>query len=166
MEFLQNDQLKIEIHELCHVQQAYLGTSNSAISAMNSDPAYPILGFGWEHTEAHQKFVTITNFTITLELDHWIVELPENSVFKEIYSINQNELSAELCSLYLLNEMGEKFARYDAGPVRYLEDFDEVGYRIQPLDFDVSRYLTPEIVEWLETYMILPRANAPAGAGR
>ena len=33
----------------------------------------------------------------------------------------------------------------------------------QVRNFDTSKYLTPEMVEWLETYMILPQITEDAG---
>ena len=161
-QFLDSINLHTEIHELCHIQQDY--------HLMQQETPGPRVwpDHGWYDTEANRTLMKITGFTEIREQDVWDFALPSDSVFKEIYSTNPAELSAELCTLYLLNEMGEKIAKYEMGPVRYSQDFDKVGYRIEPAvdDFDVSRYLTPEIVKWLETYMILPRANVTAGMRR
>ena len=39
------------------------------------------------------------------------------------------------------------------------------GYALRstPIEIDLNTYLTPEIREWLETYMILPEITEDAG---
>lgn len=62
------------------------------------------------------------------------------------------ELSAELCMMHIMDTIGlpssYRFGKYSLSVGHFV--------RIPDRDFDTSKYLTPEIVEWLETYMILP----------
>ena len=54
--------------------------------------------------------------------------------------------------MYLLEKMGER-SNYD------YEKYDNAGeyyVEIPVQKTDISKYLTPEIRQWLETYMILP----------
>ena len=127
------DELMTEVHELCHIQQRYhlaqQETSGPRFSPYN----------GWYDSEANKEFMRITGFT---ESVGGIFQLPNNSVFKEIYSTNPTELSAELCALYLLDKIGQR------------SDYD-----IDRPNFNLNRYLTPQVVQWLETYMVLPYPN-------
>ena len=54
--------------------------------------------------------------------------------------------------MYFLDKMGmESNYRYEEyHPIYYTSLIANIR------DFDVSPYLSPEVVEWLETYMILP----------
>ncbi len=76
----------------------------------------------------------------------WV--LPENSIYNEgIYgSHNPGELSAELCSVYLM---------YNAS----LEiDMDENLFNI--FKESDSKYLTDEVIAWLEKYVfVLPESR-------
>ena len=56
--------------------------------------------------------------------------------------------------MYLLDRMGER-SNYDYETYKY----DSYGgyYEAVPIrTTDISKYLTPDIVEWIETHMILP----------
>ena len=122
--------LHTEIHELCHIQQKYYSVQQA--------PLNQTLHIEIEiyKTDANKEFMDTVGFT---EPTEWNFELPEDSVYREIYSKNPIELSAELCSLYLLDKIGQR---------------SEYVFTIP--NFNLNRYLTPQIVEWLETYMILP----------
>lgn len=59
--------------------------------------------------------------------------------------------------MYLLDKMGER-SSYD------YETYSDGKFRKVPIrNFDTSKYLTPEVVEWLETHMILPQITEDAG---
>ncbi len=127
------DELMTEVHELCHIQQRYHLTQQET-----PGPRFAPYN-GWYDSKANRDFMRITGFTESAE---GYFQLPNNSVFKEIYSTNPIELSAELCALYLLDRIGQR------------SDYD-----IDRPNFNLNRYLTPKIIEWLETYMVLPRPN-------
>ena len=137
--------LHTEIHELCHIQQGYY--------LVQQAPLNQTLHIEIEiyKTDANKEFMDTVGFT---EPTEWNFELPEDSVYREIYSKNPIELSAELCSLYLLDMIGEE-SKYAL--ITYHSDYE--GPKV-PNPFDPYRYLTPEIIEWLETYMVLPYPNA------
>ncbi len=141
-------QLSNEIHELCHVQQYYY-----LMQQETPGPRFAPYN-GWYDSKANREFMRITGFTESAE---GYFQLPNNSVFTEIYSTNPVELSAELCSLYLLNRIGED-SEYTRLPYD-LSDNPEAGIQILTSSFNPNRYLTPEIIEWLETYMVLPYPN-------
>ena len=124
--------LHTEVHELCHIQQNYYVVQQAPLNQYIpvNDKAY--------RTEAMKEFMQLTGFT---ENPKWNFTLPENSKYREIYSTNPIELSAELCTFYLLDTLDLKSTKYGS-------------------NFNYDRYLTPEIVEWLETYMVLPRSNS------
>ncbi len=122
--------LHIEIHELCHIQQFYY----SAQQAKLNQEIY--IGIAMYKTDANKEFMDIVGFIEPTERNF---QLPKDSIYREIYSTNPIELSAELCTLYLFEKMGMRTPEYAS--------------------YDPHRYLTPEIVEWLETYMVLPYPN-------
>ena len=125
--------LHTEIHELCHLQQNYYSVQQAPLNQIIH------IHIDKYRTDANEKFMDIVGFT---EPTEWNFELPEDSIYKEIYSKNPIELSAELCSLYLLDKIGEKNSYHTENP-----------------NFNPHKYLTPQIVEWLETYMVLPYPN-------
>ena len=102
----------------------------------------------------------------------WKWVLPEDSIYTNIYSRNPIELSAELCTLYILDKIGATSVyRYDRYVYGFKQDrIDEIqssgyfewiplpSFRNGPYarEFDTSPYLSPEVVEWLETYVVLP----------
>ena len=81
--------------------------------------------------------------------------LPQNSVYRDIYADNPIELAAELCSMYLLNRMGER-SNYDYETYNYERGYYE---KVPIRTTDTTKYLTPDITEWLETHMILPNID-------
>ena len=150
---LRENVLHTEIHELCHIQQEYYTVQQFIPYRYNS-----FLGSDWYSTEAYKKFQNLTGFKEIQTESYLDFSLPENSIFKEIYSTNPKELSAELCTLYLLEKIGEE-SLYTSLIYTDLDDPEYEGYKILKTPFDSSLYLTPEIVEWLETYMVLPYPN-------
>ena len=127
--------LHTEVHELCHIQQMYYLVQQAQLNQ------YIKTYDGLFEVEANKEFMDIVGFT---ENPEWNFYLPTNSIYKEIYSKDPVELSAELCTLYMLDKIGEKSA--------YTTD------RTRP-NFNPHRYLTPQVVEWLEKYMVLPTFN-------
>ena len=139
--------LHLEVHELCHINQAWQWIQGVHIDIDTSS----WLGDNWRyslyHSQAGQEFINLTGFT---QVDDLIWRLPTGSIYKDLYSIKPIELSAELCAMYLLDRMGER-SKYD-----YYRNYGRTLYEVPIRNFDTSKYLTPEIREWLETYMILP----------
>ncbi len=138
--------LKMEIHELCHINQAW-----QWIQDIHLDKRIYNAFYDFEISPQGKKFIDIIGFTSlgqTLGSRAW--QLPSDSVYKNIYHKDPAELSAELCSMYLLDKMGERssydYETYNSGKF----------YRVPIRTIDVNKYLTPEIREWLETYIILP----------
>ena len=138
--------LKKEIHELCHInqnwywlQQLEFNSYSRYYGALLQFPDFP----------HGQTFIDLVGYKKNTNRD-WI--LPTNSVYRDIYSKDPIELAAELCSMYLLERMGER-SNYDYQ--RY--NYGGYGFRRVPVrTTNVNKYLTPQIREWLETYMILP----------
>ena len=137
--------LASEIHELCHINQNWHWVQQLTPSAF--------IGYrssSYFYTSPHgQTFIDLVGFKQN-NTGKWT--LPLNSVYRDIYSKNPKELAAELCSMYLLERMGER-SSYDYE--RYNNDeryYEEIPIRTTNL----NKYLTPQIRQWLETYMILP----------
>ena len=76
------------------------------------------------------------------ENPEWSFQLPDDSIYRELYGGNPIENSAELCTLYLLERIEQRSI-----------------YHLGNETFNPYRYLTPEIVQWLEKYMVLPHPN-------
>ena len=139
-EYLAAKSLKTEIHEMCHITQGWQWAQGLSVLIEN-DRSFNI-------SEYEKEFINLVGFTQT-NSGKW--RLPVGSAYRRIYSFDPLELSAELCAMYLLDAMGE--------PSSYeFETYSGGGYTRLPQrrDFNTSKYLTPEVVEWLETYMILP----------
>ena len=115
-----------EAHELCHVQQNYYD-----VQGYRPGQVRPGWFVGYQ-SDAARRFIELVGFRRLSNSWEW--ELPSDSIFRNIYSTNPHELSAELCSFYILNQAGVS----------------------NPYVPNMERYLTPEIVEWLEKYMVLP----------
>ena len=136
--------LTTEIHELCHINQNWYWVQQLTPGAsIRYNP------FSYFYDSPHgQTFIHSVGFK--QNSNTWT--LPQNSVYRDIYSTEPIELAAELCSMYLLNRMGERsnydYERYNNNK-RYWE---EIPIR----NTNLSKYLTPDITEWLETHMILP----------
>ena len=94
----------------------------------------------------------------------WRWYLPEGNIYRNIYSTNPIELSAELCAMYFLDKMGLE-SRYRYEEYHYYTESRKYLLTTNIRDFDVSPYLNPEIIEWLETYMILPNIEESIEGG-
>ena len=144
--------LYAEIHELCHINQdwhvAQALQVDNILSARPNDL--------WYETPAGKAFIELTGFTKNIA-GNWI--LPYNSIYKDIYSINPSELSAEMCMSYIL-ESTNIDNRYKYYSWRKSHGF---SLRPTPIKFETEKYLTPEIRQWLEAYMILPEIAEDAG---
>ena len=141
-----------EIHELCHVNQQWHVAQ--ALQPDNILSAHP--NDVWYETPAGKAFIALTGFTKN-SAGNW--NLPYTSVYNNIYSTNPLELSAEMCMFYITESIGiENVYKYE-----FWRKSGGFALRSTPIDFDTSKYLTPEMVEWLETYMILPQIMEDAG---
>ena len=156
-----------EVHELCHINQnfGWLRQVTSDTKDANSD--FPSLLTHYRESAYGQKFLDLVNF-IHLgpnqwgdwEWTDWV--LPNDSIFKELYSDDPVELAAELCTMYIIDQLGMEsmYRYYENVPSILFSDGSWRGsYRDfldEPRNINVNRWLTPEIREWLETYMILP----------
>ena len=139
--------LKKEIHELCHINQNW-----HWVQQLTPGASIRYNPFSYFYDSPHgQTFIHLVGYTRN-NGETWT--LPINSVYRGIYSYEPTELAAELCSMYLLNRMGAR-SNYDYET--YKEDSYGGYYEIVPIrTTDTTKYLTPDIVEWLETHMILP----------
>ena len=140
-EFYRARLLSTEIHELCHTNQDYHFIEQMQPDRLINAPPkgtplrlHPDLT--WRTTKPGSSFIDLVGFTQDAAGD-W--SLPDDSSFRNIYSVTPTELAAELCSFYLLDRIGE--------PSEYEWPYE---------DFDLGRYLTDEIVEWIETWVALP----------
>ena len=144
--------LYTEIHELCHVNQGWhVAQALQPDNILSASPNNNV----WYKTPAGKAFIALTGFTKN-SIGNW--SLPYTSVYKDIYSINPLELSAEMCAFYITESIGiENTYKYRSWRNR--------GFTLRPtpIDFDTSKYLAPEMVEWLETYIILPQIMEDAG---
>ena len=131
--------LQLEIHELCHTNQYYHFIEQMQPDRLITTPQ-KASSTRWRTTKPGSSFIDLVGFTQNTAGD-W--SLPDDSSFREIYSINPVELAADLCTLYFVDRMGER-SFYD-----WLVE-----------DFDSTRYLTDEIVEWIETWVALPEIAA------
>ena len=131
-----------EIHELCHINQHW----HIAQALQIDTPLTVYSGDLWYETPAGREFITLTGFKNTNKT--WT--LPQNSVYRNIYSINPKELSAELCMSYIVESIGVENS-YKSWIWRN-NRFVQQSFP----NFNINTYLTPQIREWLETYMILP----------
>ena len=140
--------LKSEIHELCHINQNWHWVQQLKSTSHNN--YYYYLGSYYFVNSSHgYQFLHLVEYAQNTDRT-WT--LPINSVYRDIYSKNPLELAAELCSMYLLDRMGER-SNYDYRRYNYATN----RYRTVPIrTTNVNKYLTSQIREWLETYMILP----------
>ena len=139
--------LQKETHELCHINQSWHWVQQLTSTTL-VPIQYKVITY-FSSSPHGQTFIDLVGFTRNID-NTWT--LPFNSVYRDIYSTYPTELAAELCSMYLLERMGGR-SNYDYE--RY--NYGKYGFRETPVrDFDTSKYLTPQIREWLETYMILP----------
>ena len=142
--------LYVEIHELCHINQQWQRVQQLSL---NKSDNYLL------DEMAHYFFNSSYGKEFVKAIGYDIVP-PLNSPYRDLYgSFNKKEISAELCALYILDKIEARsiygYRKYDS----FRDYFQQVPIR----DFDTSKYLTPEVVEWLETYMILPQIAEDAG---
>ena len=135
-----------EIHELCHTNQHWhfienLQPDNPRRSELTATGI-------WLTTQPGQEFIEIVGFTRNF-YRRWI--LPDNT-YEGIYAVSPTELAAELCTMYFIDKMQE--------PSKYNDKMyvPGEGYQLRdaPIDFDPGPYLTPQIRQWIETYVTLP----------
>ena len=148
--YLTRLELHTEVHELCHINQHWHWIQQLSRGASPYDHTQY-----FKNSEYGQEFIDLIGFISVSDLGGR-AELPSNSVYRDIYSANPHELSAELCTMYLIDKMGLE-SIYNARVYDYPNRNTTNGYiRVPRRKVDVNIYLTPEIREWLETYMILP----------
>ena len=131
--------LRAEIHELCHTNQYYHFIEEMQPDRLIDTPLH-VKSVRWRTTKPGSSFIDLVGFTQDAAGD-W--SLPDDSSFRKIYSIHPTELAAELCMLYFVDRMGERSA-----------------YEWSGMDFDLTQYLTDEIVQWIETWVALPEIAA------
>ena len=138
-----------EIHELCHMNQTY-----QQVQGLNAERFFNEDNHIWfKNSPQGKAFIDMIGF-ISIGDNWWA--LP-SGIYRDIYSKNPIELSAELCSMYLLDKIGatQRYEQYE----KWITTTNGNGYfrPFSPIpNFNVNTYLTPQIREWLETYMILP----------
>ena len=143
--------LHTEIHELCHMNQNW-----QQIQGLTTEQGFNEDIYTWfKSTPQGKEFIEMTGF---IDLEYWQWDLPRDSIYRNIYSRDPIELSAELCTMYLIDKLWAtqryNYEKWVATGRAYNGYF---APRITPLSgFNTSKYLNPEVVEWLEAYMILP----------
>ena len=152
-----------EIHELCHINQVWHAAQavGPELHFRYQDSHNSTYIFDYFNNSEHgKKFIDLIGFTNNRpRLDNGYFDnhgwyLSSGNIYRNIYSFSPIELSAELCSMYFLDKMGlESNYRYEQ---YYWTPTGKYKLGINIRDFDISPYLTSEVVEWLETYMILP----------
>ena len=143
------------IHELCHINQNY-----QQVQGLSTEQGFNENNHLWfKNSPQGRAFIEMVEYT---DVGSWQWVLPENNVYRQdIYSTNPIELSAELCSMYLLDKIGatQRYTYTKWIPLPNENGYNGYGY-FQPStptpNFNINTYLTPEVREWLETYMILP----------
>ena len=143
--------LHMEIHELCHINQAWQWIQHMAPDYRRT--VYSFIYY-FEDSPQGQEFRNLLGFEQFGS--RWRV--PTDSVYRVdgIYSPNfPMELSAELCAMYLLDMMGMRsvydYQKFSGSGDGYLE--------VPVRRVDVNKYLTPEVRAWLEEWMILPQID-------
>lgn len=141
--------LNTEIHEMCHINQNW-----QQLQGLTTEQGFNEDNHIWfKNSPQGKEFIEMVGF---IDLGYWQWDLPQNSIYRNIYSRNPIELSAELCAMYLLDKIGAT-QRYN------YERWVATGYAFNGYftydptrNFNVNKYLTPEVRQWLETYIILP----------
>ena len=154
--------LQKEIHELCHMNQFWGEMQMLGLGSRQFEDSHDFTYiYDTFYERKHIKeFMDMTGFTNKwgrIPSGRWDDGgwyLSADNIYRNVYSSNPMELSAELCSMYFLDKMGlESNYRYVK---HHYTDFGKYKLATNIRDFDTNPYLTPEVVEWLETYMILP----------
>ena len=149
--YLTHDALHTELHELCHVNQHWHWAQQTY---HGNYPVYKPVSY-FNNSKHGKELIELIGFTaVNYEIPR--AELPHNSIYKDIYSLAPIELSAELCTMYLIEKMGlesiYKYHTYDYPNRNVTNGYIRVPWR----EVDVNIYLTPKVRRWLEAYMILP----------
>ena len=135
--------LVTEIHEICHVHQFWYTFKEYVdydyiAKYYNTYNTIPINNL-WYETPMAQEFIDVVGFTQKGNGD-WYIE-DSNSIFNKEFSsyfnTNPEELSAQLCGIYL-SEKIESSIEYP--------QYTQNSYR----------YITPQIEQWIEKYIVLP----------
>ena len=152
VEFPHLNAVATEIHELCHANQSFHIAEQMQPDILREEV---VRGASrtvaqWLVTEPGRAFVDLVGFAHDAD---WNWSLPDDtydSKYKYIYgSDSPIELSAELCTGYFLRRIGQEALA--------------PGYpNILGAKGGSARYLTPEIVEWIETWVALPEIAAHA----
>ena len=125
--------LDTEIHELCHMNQYFHSVEQMRPGRLITIPGVSTSLGAWLTTKPGSSFIDLVGFSQDAT-GEW--SLPDDTTFRNIYGLdNPIELSAELCMLYFIDRMGERYGFENVDPMRYLID---------------------EIVEWIETWVALP----------
>lgn len=131
--------LALEIHELCHTNQHYHFVQQMQPDRLTTEIENTSTG-KWRTTEPGSSFIDLVGFA---RGDDGEWSFPAGT-YEGIYGTTEpTELAAELCAMYFLDRMGER------NP-----------YELTRENFDLGRYLTDEIVEWIETWVVLPEITA------
>ena len=133
--------LKIELHELCHAYQNWYIFKEYVDydylrDNMGIDEQILTLSL-WHETPMAQEFNDIVGFKQNTDGGWYITD--SGSVFntQRIYGYTEPvELSAELCAYYLLEKIQPNNNEYS--------------------QYSKSPYITPEIEQWIEKYIVLP----------
>ena len=123
--------LSLEVHELCHTNQ-FLHFLEQMRPDRLTDGSL-LSTATWLTTKPGSSFIDLVGFAQDAT-GEW--SLPDDTTFTGMYGLDDPfELSAELCMLYFIDRMGER-SNYG--------------------EFRSARYLTDEIVRWIETWVALP----------
>ena len=141
--------LATEVHELCHINQNY-----QQVQGLNTKRSFNGDDHTWfKNSPQGKQFIDMVGYR---DRGNYLWSLPRNSIYRDIFSKNPIELTAELCSMYLLDKIGAT-QKYEYRKWVVVEESYGYFKPFSPIpNFDVNTYLTPEIRQWLETYMILP----------
>ena len=136
----------LELHEICHAQQYW-----SIMQLLNPHTLQETDWHGmWVRTPAGKEFLDIVGYAF----ENYSWTLPQGSVYQNIYNpADPNELAAELCAMYLVELAGKHKNIYN-----YVYFNKNIGFSWRPfsVEFDVDAYLTPEIRQWIEKWIVLP----------
>ena len=139
----------LELHEMCHAQQYWYIIQSLNPHTLPRDDWYDM----WVRSPAGKEFLDIVGYSF--ERYSWI--LPEESVYQDIYNpAYPEELAAELCAMYLVDLVGQEDNIYT---YVYFDENTGFYWRPTPTEFQVDAYLTPEIRQWIEKWIVLPDTN-------
>ena len=135
----------ISVHELCHVHQNWYTfkhyIDHDFLKNISRDEKIYNL---WIETPMAQEFNEIIGFTQKTNGD-WV--LKSGSPYRSLgthFSTNPDELSAQLCAWSIVKKVKPSVA-----PIKYTR----------------SPYLTPELEQWIETYIVLPEQAVGSVSG-